>query len=291
TRRSTMPACTAISSACSPSTWRGWTCPTASPPPMCCARCRATCWPKPRCMAPTRWTTGWAEHAVTTAVEKIDLKRSLGPLYRPAPGIVELDVPAFPFLMVDGRATRPRARLARGRGGAVRGGVRAGGRAQAPARAGLRGDAAGRAVVGGRPVQLHPRRLHRLAVDRDDHAAARGRRGPGRRSGRRRAREEGPAGTGPAPVRTVRRRALRAAAAHGPVHGRGPGDRAPACLDRRALGAARETPRDLPRGSAPGRTGKAEDPAAPADGVSRSGTAGGYCAGINASRPMPSRIR
>ncbi len=36
-------------------------------------------------------------------MEKIDLKRSLGPLYRPAPGIVELDVPASGFLMVDGR--------------------------------------------------------------------------------------------------------------------------------------------------------------------------------------------
>ena len=35
-------------------------------------------------------------------VAKIDLKRRLGPLYRPAAGIVELDVPAFPLLMVDG---------------------------------------------------------------------------------------------------------------------------------------------------------------------------------------------
>lgn len=42
-------------------------------------------------------------------MEKIDLKRSLGPLYRPAPGIVELDVPAFPFLMVDGRGDPGRA--------------------------------------------------------------------------------------------------------------------------------------------------------------------------------------
>src|SRR5690606_20052177 len=55
-RRPTTCACTATSSACSRSTSPRSTCPNRSPPPTCCARCRATCWPKRPPGAATRST-------------------------------------------------------------------------------------------------------------------------------------------------------------------------------------------------------------------------------------------
>src|SRR5690606_30714063 len=47
-RRRTTCACTATSAACSRSMSSTWNCRNASPPATCCARCRATCWPKPQ---------------------------------------------------------------------------------------------------------------------------------------------------------------------------------------------------------------------------------------------------
>lgn len=60
-RRSTISACTAISSASTRWTRPRWICRIASPPPTCGARCRGTRWPRRKCMALIRSTCGCAE--------------------------------------------------------------------------------------------------------------------------------------------------------------------------------------------------------------------------------------